>query len=338
MPETTIDKTRRNLIEIATSAIQFSALAGKNTVQFSRHMVRAISKKRTRFSPMFRAYESEKFFLKDRDQEKNLGDMVTAYETIAVDQFDLREIIADRDLHSLENRFREIYALEKVLENAKISQKYAEYKSSDDILTSVAAQPPQIQLQLKKFFIIKAITCYVNGVNLTIENCDELILPDEDLRKHNLRLIIQSLIQEAFEIACNDADERKEFVDSIYHATTGEVTPKGQEDLAPPATAPELYKDRANRKEIPVAFIRRVYGPWLGRGISRPHIKHLDEPLYHGLYRYLSKNAEPEDLKLGLPAAKGARIKHSTSSSTEAESLTAKREKDNWDRRRNLTP
>jgi len=42
-----------------------------------------------------------------------------------------------------------------------------------------------------------------------------------------------------------------------------------------PDKAPELWSEREGRSENPVAFIRRVYAPWLGRGLIRPHVNGL---------------------------------------------------------------
>lgn len=333
------------LVGIAKTAIQYSSEAGKNRVFLSRQLIRDFRVKKTRFSPMFRAYESEKVFLKDRELEDNLSAMQDAYASLAVDHFSLEEIISDRSLVSLEDRFREIYALEKILENATISKAYKPYTGTDSILDEVGSQSPLVQLQLKKFFTIKAIACYVNGINLTIENCDTIILADEELRRHNLKLIVQSLIQEAFEIACSNEEERQNFIDGIYHAMTGKVVPNSPERIEPPTIAPEFYKERVDRKENPVAFIRRVYGPWLGRGITRPQLKHLDVALYQGLYRFLRDNEEPTDIELGLPKVRGTHAfkraadgENNTDSEASDEAKAAQRESAVWRNRVDRSP
>ena len=73
-----------------------------------------------------------------------------------------------------------------------------------------------------------------------------------------------------------------------------------------PDKVPELYKDRSDRTEKPDAFIRRVYEPWLGKGLLRPHIKDLDKSLYHALY----KHGVPEDFEALLPTAQGRAVEH----------------------------
>lgn len=47
--------------------------------------------------------------------------------------------------------------------------------------------------------------------------------------------------------------------------------------------APELWSERRGRNENPIAFIRRVYAPYLGNGMTRPLLRQLDWPLYRAL-------------------------------------------------------
>ncbi|MEZ5898538.1 MAG: hypothetical protein R3D51_03495 [Hyphomicrobiaceae bacterium] len=60
-----------------------------------------------------------------------------------------------------------------------------------------------------------------------------------------------------------------------------------------PDKAPELWSEREGRSENPVAFIRRVYAPWLGRGLIRPHVKALDPGLYNAFNVWCHRN--PDD-------------------------------------------
>ena len=87
-----------------------------------------------------------------------------------------------------------------------------------------------------------------------------------------------------------------------------------------PDKAPELYKERSDRTEKPDAFIRRVYEPWLGKGLLRPHIKDLDKSLYQALY----KHGIPDDFETLLPTAQGRAVEHLALS--DAESLQRRRE------------
>lgn len=68
-----------------------------------------------------------------------------------------------------------------------------------------------------------------------------------------------------------------------------------------PDKAPELWSEREGRSENPVAFIRRVYAPWLGRGLIRPHVKALDPALYNAFNVWCHRNPDealPELLTL----------------------------------------
>ena len=58
--------------------------------------------------------------------------------------------------------------------------------------------------------------------------------------------------------------------------------------------APELWSGREGRKENPVAFIQRVYAPWLGHRFIRAHIRNLDLPLYRALSVWVHRHPEQE--------------------------------------------
>jgi hypothetical protein len=59
-----------------------------------------------------------------------------------------------------------------------------------------------------------------------------------------------------------------------------------------PETAPELWSERRGTKENPVMFIRRVYAPWLGRGLRRSHFHSLDRALYSALGVWLHRHPD----------------------------------------------
>lgn len=93
-----------------------------------------------------------------------------------------------------------------------------------------------------------------------------------------------------------------------------------------PLKAPNLYKNREKkiiggefRKAKPDEFIRAVYKDWLGKGLLRPHIKQLDEPLYRALYKF----GVPDDFEALLPKAQGSAAEHLSRS--DAETLQRRR-------------
>jgi len=69
-----------------------------------------------------------------------------------------------------------------------------------------------------------------------------------------------------------------------------------------PEKAPELWVERdLNRRENAPQFIRRVYAPWLGKGLARKDISRLDGDLYKALSVWLSRHKDDEIAQL-LPS------------------------------------
>lgn len=67
-----------------------------------------------------------------------------------------------------------------------------------------------------------------------------------------------------------------------------------------PSKAPQLWVERDPAlKENPAAFTRRVYGPWIGTGFTRPQLRALDDALYHALSVW--EHRHPEDAVKDLP-------------------------------------
>lgn len=68
-----------------------------------------------------------------------------------------------------------------------------------------------------------------------------------------------------------------------------------------PTTAPEAWSKRdLNLRENPVEYTRRVYGRWLGHGLTRKDLKALDPDLYRALSVWVSRH--PDDAIAELPA------------------------------------
>ena len=62
-----------------------------------------------------------------------------------------------------------------------------------------------------------------------------------------------------------------------------------------PDAAPVLWAQRdLNLRENAPQFIRRVYGAWLGRGLSRKRVKSLDPDLYRALSVWLTRHPDDE--------------------------------------------
>ena len=69
-------------------------------------------------------------------------------------------------------------------------------------------------------------------------------------------------------------------------------------DISLPKKAPALWTKDRQPGESPPEFIKRHYAPWLGKGLTRPHVKRLDPQLYTALSNWLRHNEFPEDLDL----------------------------------------
>lgn len=91
-------------------------------------------------------------------------------------------------------------------------------------------------------------------------------------------------------------------------ATPDALSPSG--DVASlPVQAPEIYGGLRG-PETPPEFVKRVYGPWLGQGLDRAHIKHLDPKLYTAIDNWTRKpgNEWPADVDLPTRAEQNQRI------------------------------
>ena len=64
-----------------------------------------------------------------------------------------------------------------------------------------------------------------------------------------------------------------------------------------PAQPPVLWRDRKDKDETPLDFIRREYGHWLGKGLTRAHLR-MDMGLYDSLKHWLRDNVIPDDIDL----------------------------------------
>ncbi|MFZ5746916.1 MAG: hypothetical protein ACOY45_04575 [Pseudomonadota bacterium] len=74
------------------------------------------------------------------------------------------------------------------------------------------------------------------------------------------------------------------------------------EKVALPIAAPQKWStDRIlidDMLENPYQFIKRVYEPWLGKGLTKAHVRKLDDPLMQAFYLWQREHPMPEDLDL----------------------------------------
>lgn len=73
-------------------------------------------------------------------------------------------------------------------------------------------------------------------------------------------------------------------------------------EISLPTVAPAMWpKDRGTVEgalETPPQFIKRVYEPWLGKGLTTADVRRLDEPLMQAHYYWCRKHGTPSDLDL----------------------------------------
>jgi|TARA_B100001167_G_scaffold183379_1_gene141901 hypothetical protein len=233
---------------------------------------------------------------------------ILGLELQAIEEFPIERILAATDPKENQLLYEETCRIENSYINQLITLDYEPEAKFED-------QRGLARLNLIKFFLSKTELCYSIGIKLNKNNLDAHILTDTELRLNDISKQIRQLFNEAREIGQNDPEKFKEFSDGISSITT-----EKNNQVQLPEKAPELYKERRDRKEKPDVFIRRVYEPWLGEGLLRPHIKDFDEPLYRALY----KHGIPEDFKTLLPTAQGRAVEHL--SRTDAEMVQAIRE------------
>ena len=53
---------------------------------------------------------------------------------------------------------------------------------------------------------------------------------------------------------------------------------------SPPGSAPALWRERPDKNEDPISFVKRVYSKWIGKEFTRADIKRLDKHLYDAIY------------------------------------------------------
>ena len=78
----------------------------------------------------------------------------------------------------------------------------------------------------------------------------------------------------------------------------GLLTSQNQLKASLPKEAPASWEKDKIKGETPPAFIMRNYAPWIGKGLGRADIRHLDSKLYIALRNWLRANTMPENLDL----------------------------------------
>ena len=286
-------EARKNNIVRLPGAVRSSPSNDPNDFEAPfRELVGDIPKgKKTTFKKERDHLISEMIFLKDRDASlQQSGKRIEACDLIAADTFPFEEIITATDPEDNRRLYDQISLLRTIYVNQLVTLDYLPGKDFGD-------QRGLARIELIRFLLRKTDLCYRKGIELNENNYDDRFLTDTELRLDKIQQDIRQLLDEAFAIAAHDPQALNAFKADVAALTTEETEP----EVTLPTKAPELYKDRKDRSMKPVDFIENVYKEWLGKGLLRPHIKALDEPLYRALY----KHGIPKSFEERLPKAAG---------------------------------
>ncbi|MEM7544173.1 MAG: hypothetical protein AAF367_01430 [Pseudomonadota bacterium] len=248
----------------------------------------------THYSPDRQFMRSETIFLAERDaKDQKAKERKAVCEQIAKSEFSLERLFDSQDIDFLEALFYEVSAIQTIHHNQSISLEHRPGRDFEE-------QQGSSFIHLIKFFIIKSICCNMQNIEISVLNRNDHLVSDTELRLKHIEMEISNLLREAFALASNDESRMRAFQECILRRTL-----QAEEAVSPPDVAPELYAEREDRSERAEAFIRRVYAPWLGRGLLRPHLKALDKSAYQALY----KQGIPDDFDTLLPKAPGQAAK-----------------------------
>lgn len=137
----------------------------------------------------------------------------------------------------------------------------------------------------------------------------EAIVKINHAKKEALISTLNKHLKEAFEELCPSEADREQFVQRIFEGTGYSPSLSRKTPASPahvlPVQAPALWLEREDRAESVPDFIRRVYAPWLGQGLTQAHVSHLDRSLYNALQKWLGKEGNSlEAVGVDLPSKK----------------------------------
>jgi hypothetical protein len=122
-----------------------------------------------------------------------------------------------------------------------------------------------------------------------IADLDQDVWPGFSSESPELRAAIRAFerIERKFKL---NIERRRQLLEALLEVTTLATNRAAAAPL--PNKAPELWANRDGRKEDPITFIRRVYAPWVRRGLTRAHLLDIDRPLYNALGVWFHRHPE----------------------------------------------
>lgn len=149
---------------------------------------------------------------------------------------------------------------------------------------------------------------HISNNELSFRENDELIADENfvhiDSMESKIRIValaakIARLCDQTQDVSEEARALARRFQVMITFALSTEAT---QRTTKLPDSAPEKWLERKNKKETPFDFVKRVYAPFIGRGLTRPHIKAIDLSLYNAIKSWKSNGGSiPEDFAEILP-------------------------------------
>lgn len=133
------------------------------------------------------------------------------------------------------------------------------------------------------------------------------------VKKEVLREILKESFRDAFLKVDFPEHRQAAFIDTVADALLRHkevfATPLQERvaSLPLPDAAPEIYQGLRG-PETPPAFVQRVYGPWLGHGLDRGHIRQLDPTLYQAIINWARRNEWPAEVDLPTRAENNSRL------------------------------
>jgi hypothetical protein len=114
---------------------------------------------------------------------------------------------------------------------------------------------------------------------------------------------IEKLLDAAFELMKGNRSVDKATVEQLRQVRVrvrlalSEIRNRSSKTTLP-TRPPELWRERLDQYEDPIAFTKRVYMPWIDKGLFRSHIKQLDKPLYEAIYNLTDPGKKLDEIGL----------------------------------------
>jgi hypothetical protein len=200
--------------------------------------------------------------------------------------------------------------------------------AGDEILSSLEFQIPEIG-NVKDILIFKntASASYFDNEAERSNELFQLLVDISGQDETKLAKLLRSAVLSISQNSISQQDARLRVDGASPTALVGSQksdVPRSQSalaiKLATPQAAPAHWKTDKLDGETPPAFIKRVYGEWLGKGLDRPTVRRLDPALSQALDNWLRKNDMPPDVDLPTVRERNAReiaaLKGSTNDSS----------------------